>query len=177
MSITLTTQQAVSNIPTADSLPLKSQVEKSNAPLPHATATGSERRERDAWMLDPGAISSTSAPIPQRDIPRSAGISTSVSAGLAENDGDERLSEGAANGGADFFSSLGTEHKRKDRDANKPDPTKPVVDHRELNTQLKEGRVLDDYDAPKEKKIQPGGPGSSWRMMKLKRLYEQAEEQ
>jgi len=28
-----------------------------------------------------------------------------------------------------------------------------------------------------EKKVTPGGPGHQWRMMKLKRLYEQAEEQ
>ncbi len=117
-------------------------------------------------MVDPGAVTSSSTLAPTRDIPRSAGTGTTLRTEVQNEDGRE-----------DFFASLGTEHKRKDPDANKPDPTKLVVDHRELNTQLKEGRALDDYDAPKEKKIQPGGPGSSWRMMKLKRLYEQAEEQ
>ena len=145
-------------------------------PLPHATAVETERRERDAWMLDPGTISASSVPAPTRDIPRSAGISA-ISGGMTDGYGDDDASNRTAGGGVDFFASLGTEHKRKDPNADKPDPSKPLVDHRELNTQLKEGRSLDNYDAPKEKKIQPGGPGSSWRMMKLKRLYEQAEEQ
>jgi len=73
---------------------------------------------------------------------------------------------------------MGSEHKRKDPNADKPDPSKLVVDKRELNRQLVEGKTLDEYETPKEgKKVVPGGPGSSWRMMKLRRLYEQAEEQ
>lgn len=76
----------------------------------------------------------------------------------------------------DFFSALGTEHKRKDPNDNKPDPSKLQIDRRELNQQLVQGKSLDEYET-KEKKVVPGGPGSQWRMMKLKRLFEQAEEQ
>jgi len=168
-------QEAASNIPTADSLPITSQVEKADAPLPPATSTGTHRRERDAWMLDPGAIATTSTvPMPSRDVPRSAGVG---GRDMTDGYGEPESSGRTLDGGVDFFSSLGTEHKRKDINEGKPDPAKPPIDHRELNIQLKEGKSVDEYEAPKEKKVQPGGPGSSWRMMKLKRLFEQAEEE
>ena len=47
----------------------------------------------------------------------------------------------------------------------------------ELNTQLKDGKSLDEYVAPAPKKTVPGGPGSQWRMMRLRRVYETAEEE
>lgn len=48
----------------------------------------------------------------------------------------------------------------------------------ELNTQLKEGKALDEYAAPTPPpKIVFGGPGSQWRMRKLQRTYETAEEE
>lgn len=169
---------AVSNVPTADSLPLKSQVEHANASLPHSTTTGTERRERDSWMLDPGAIDAPpTAASSSSSAPRSAALPTSGSRDLTDGYGDEETSNRTLGGGVDFFSSLGTEHKRKDPDANKPDPAKPGVDYRELNTQLKEGKSVDEYEAPQVKKVQPGGPGYQWRMTKLKRLYEQVAEQ
>ena len=122
-------------------------------------------------MLDPGTVATTSSvPVPSRDIPRSAGAS---SAGMTDGYGDDE----SGGGNADFFATFGTERKRKDPNADKPDPTKPQIYKQELNTQLKEGKTVDEYAAPQEKKIQPGGPGSQWRMMKLKRLYDQAEEQ
>ena len=53
-----------------------------------------------------------------------------------------------------------------------------VVSSQELNTQLKEGKSLDEYDAPAPAKPQTlGGPGSQWRMQKLKRMQETAEEE
>lgn len=51
------------------------------------------------------------------------------------------------------------------------------ISHRELNVALKEGRSLDDEPAPTPKAVVPGGPGSQWRMMKLRRVYETAEEE
>lgn len=48
----------------------------------------------------------------------------------------------------------------------------------ELNTQLREGKTLDQYAKVEPPKPQtPGGPGSSWRMQKLKRTYETADEE
>jgi hypothetical protein len=133
-------------------------------------------------MLDPGnfASSSTSVPAPtrdiSRDISRSAGVASSAGNGMTDGYGDNQDSNRTLASGVDFFSDLGTEHKRKDPSENRPDPSKLVIDRRELNTQLVEGRPLEDYEV-KEKKVVPGGPGHQWRMMKLKRLYEQAEEQ
>jgi hypothetical protein len=131
-------------------------------------------------MLDPGSIpTSISIPKPTSDIPHSAfSAQSSKPSNLTEDYGDSNDESRTLGGGVDFFSSLGTEHKRKDPNEGKPDPSKLVIDGRELNRQLVEGKSLDDYETPKEsKKIVPGGPGSSWRMMKLRRLYEQAEEQ
>ena len=47
----------------------------------------------------------------------------------------------------------------------------------ELNTQLRDGKSLDEYVAPAPTKAAPGGPGSQWRMMRLRRVYETAEEE
>lgn len=47
----------------------------------------------------------------------------------------------------------------------------------ELNTGLQEGKSLDDYPTPASKAVTPGGPGSQWRMMKLRRVLETAEEE
>ncbi|ODN75216.1 hypothetical protein L202_06413 [Cryptococcus amylolentus CBS 6039] len=140
--------EAVSNIPTADSLPLKSHISTSDAPLPPSTVSGSAARERDSWMLEPTG-SAVSAPRDSREVPQSA----------------------------DFFESMGTEHLRKDSKADQPDPSKLAVHAKyELNKQLLDGKSVDDYET-KETKVQFGGPGSQWRMMKLRRLYEQSEEQ
>ena len=129
-------------------------------------------------MLDSGPIASASSvPIPSRNVPRSAGVSSPSGNGITEGYPEGEFSDRNVGGGVDFFSSLGIEHKRKDPNEGKPDPSKLVIDRRELNTQLVEGKKLEDYEPPKEKKTAPGGPGSQWRMMKLKRLYEQAEEQ
>ncbi|WVQ93714.1 hypothetical protein IAU59_000791 [Kwoniella sp. CBS 9459] len=173
---------AASNIPTAGSLPLTSNPSNPKAALPGTTASGSQTRERDAWMLEPLDGSSSTIPAFSNDIPRSAGragpvTSAGESGGLTEGYGDEVMSNRNLGGGVDFFAGLGTEHKRKDPKADMPDPSKLVVDKRfELNTQLLEGKNVDEYET-QEKKVTPGGPGYQWRMMKLKRLYEQAAEQ
>lgn len=53
----------------------------------------------------------------------------------------------------------------------------PKISFKELNMSLKDGKSLDDYPAPVPKAVTPGGPGSQWRMMKLRRVYESAEEE
>lgn len=53
-----------------------------------------------------------------------------------------------------------------------------MISSRELNTQLKEGKSLDEYAAPTPPpKIVFGGPGSQWRMRKLQRVFETGEEE
>ena len=51
------------------------------------------------------------------------------------------------------------------------------ISSKELNTQLKDGKSLDEYAVPAPTKIVPGGPGSQWRMMRLRRVYETSEEE
>ena len=52
------------------------------------------------------------------------------------------------------------------------------VSSKELNTQLKEGKSLAEYsETPAPKSITPGGAGSQWRMMRLRRVYETAQEE
>ncbi|KAH9933124.1 CwfJ C-terminus 1-domain-containing protein-like protein [Epithele typhae] len=90
--------------------------------------------------------------------------------------GDVPANARTTGGGVDFFSSLGTGRKKKPP-PNQPVPDKPFISHNELNTALKEGKSVDDLpDAPR-KAVVAGGPGSQWRMMKLRRAYETADEE
>ena len=52
-----------------------------------------------------------------------------------------------------------------------------MISSKELNVQLKEGRSLDQYDTPVKPKVAPGSAGYQWRMKKLQRTYETAEEE
>ena len=40
-----------------------------------------------------------------------------------------------------------------------------------------QGKTIDTYESTPASKPVPGGPGSQWRMMKLRRVYETAEEE
>lgn len=51
------------------------------------------------------------------------------------------------------------------------------ISSRELNTNLVQGIPLDQYPVTTPKNTAPGGPGSSWRMMKLRRVYESATDE
>lgn len=115
-------------------------------------------------MLEPDVTEPPAIRPAQRDIPHSARLDISDPSTPARSE-------------ADFFGSFGTEHQRKDPNDSKPDPAKVGVSKYELNTQLKEGKALDEYATEGRKKAAPGGPGHQWRMMKLKRMQEQAQEQ
>lgn len=59
----------------------------------------------------------------------------------------------------------------------KPD-YRPIIHKNELNTQLKEGKSLDEYADETEEQVTYtfGDAGSKWRMTKLKRCYEFSKE-
>ncbi|PUU78122.1 CwfJ C-terminus 1-domain-containing protein-like protein [Tuber borchii] len=60
----------------------------------------------------------------------------------------------------------------------KPD-YRPIIHKNELNTQLKEGKSLDEYADETEEQVTYtfGDAGSKWRMTKLKRCYEFSKEE
>ncbi|KAI6121010.1 CwfJ C-terminus 2-domain-containing protein-like protein [Pisolithus croceorrhizus] len=160
------------DIPTVESLKLTSRAQASEAdpPLPPALVTES-KLNRDDWMLEPiPSGSKSSRPL----APQFPTADDSLTDGYGE------LSEsGRTLGGAvDFFSSLGTEKKR-----NKPEKQsidEPKISSRELNPELRAGRQGVQEVArssPPPKSIAPGGPGSSWRMMRLRRVFEAAQEE
>ncbi|KAI6123470.1 CwfJ C-terminus 1-domain-containing protein-like protein [Pisolithus croceorrhizus] len=150
------------DIPTVESLKLTSraQASESDPPLPPAVVTES-KLNRDDWMLEPlpsGAKSS--GPL----APQFPTTDDSLTDGYGEPSESGRTLGGAV----DFFSSLGTEKKR-----NKPEKQiidEPKISSRELNPELRAGRQGVQEVArssPPPKSIAPGGPGSSWRMMRL----------
>jgi len=93
---------------------------------------------------------------------------------LTDGYGEPQSNARTLDGEVQFFSTLGTERRKKP-----PQRTleEPKISHKELNMSLKEGKNLDDYPTSTPKAITPGGPGSQWRMMKLRRVYETAEEE
>ncbi|ETS64741.1 hypothetical protein PaG_00696 [Moesziomyces aphidis] len=125
-------QPAVDFIPTAESLQIVSQDDRSEDKAP------SSGLKRDDWMMGSGG-----------------------------DDADE----------ATFFSSLGKARVKAPR-PEKPDPEKLKVSSRELNSQLREGKTVDEYATPSGSNTRAalGAPGYQWRMMKLKRTLEAAEQ-
>ena len=79
---------------------------------------------------------------------------------------------------ATYFSSFGQARVKAPR-PEKPDPERLKISSRELNTQLVAGKTVDEYDAPAGANAPPqlGAPGYQWRMMKLKRTFEAAEQE
>ncbi|KIY45639.1 hypothetical protein FISHEDRAFT_48891 [Fistulina hepatica ATCC 64428] len=150
-------RRLATDIPTAESLKITSQAGPS--------------LRRDDWMMPPEeraevSISSTNKP------------SSIVAEGqsLTEGYGEPSDNHRTLGGGVDFFSSLGTEIKKKPK-PQQPDPDKPVISSKELNQELRDETNATEAAPPTPKTITPGGPGSQWRMMRLRRVYETAEEE
>lgn len=184
-------QPLATGIPTAESLKLTSRaVELPGDPPPPKSVATETTLQRDEWMLEPPAPTTipdlgkrTGGDVEMRDV---------LDESLTDGYGEPSSSNRGMGGTVDFFTSLGTEHRKKQP---QPDPTaqvcsllnsslpycssgpQPKVSHRELNVNLREGKSLDEYPTPAAKAVTPGGPGSQWRMMKLRRVYETAEEE
>ncbi|EIM85864.1 uncharacterized protein STEHIDRAFT_147469 [Stereum hirsutum FP-91666 SS1] len=160
------------DIPTADSLNLSSRAysEKDDPPIPpsHSTETS---LKRDEWMLEPQ--STISIPTDTSKIQLAAGDDA-----LTEGYGDLPPSTRNLGGSLDFFSTLGSERQKKPQNE-RPNPDKPQISSRELNVQLRDNIPLSEYTEPPiaTKPPAPGGPGSQWRMMRLRRVYETVEEE
>lgn len=65
-----------------------------------------------------------SAPTIPRDTPGTSKLPVLDDESYTDDYGDTTDGKRTLGGGVDFFSSLGTEHKKKDPKANKPDPDK-----------------------------------------------------
>lgn len=152
-------QSVVANVPSAAGLPLKSHAsEPAKGPLPDATSTDSKTQERQAWMLEPPVTAPpvSSKPFGESNFPKCAGTSAGRSQpittdmDMTDGYGENESSNRTMSGGVDFFSGLGTEHKRKDPQDDKPDPTKLQIHDTELNKQLLQGKNLDDYEVKGE---------------------------
>ncbi|QRV77385.1 complexed with Cdc5 protein cwf19 [Ceratobasidium sp. AG-Ba] len=158
----------VSGIPTAESLKLTSNVATvpPNAISPPPLSSGETKLQRDEWMLlDP---SEPTVPVgtPSRPPPRAI-VQTADE--MTDGFGDEVTDSRTLGGGVDFFSSLGTELRKKPppKDPNE----KPKISAREINRGEPEPETQSKGPPP------PGAPGSQWRMLKLKRTYQEAEDE
>ncbi|KAI0632175.1 CwfJ C-terminus 1-domain-containing protein-like protein [Trametes polyzona] len=159
------------DIPSAKDLQLTSRADErpGDPPLPPPLRTETVLK-RDEWMLMPPttplvpATMATDTPVPMDE-------------DLADGYGEPAHNARTATGTVDFFSSLGTEVRKKKQEPDRPNPDQPYISHKELNTALKEGKSVDDIPDAAPKPIVAGGPGSQWRMMKLRRVYETAEEE
>ncbi|THU88150.1 hypothetical protein K435DRAFT_680387 [Dendrothele bispora CBS 962.96] len=158
-------------IPTAESLKISSRAtSQPNDPSPPPSLPTATTLKRDDWML-PSSLSSA----PSASSSKLQALSGNES--LTEDYGDTSSNGRTLGGEIDFFSGLGTEHKKKSQD--KPDLDKPAVSSKELNPEIKYGTPATETESMSTpvKTNTPGGPGSSWRMMRLRRVYETAEEE
>lgn len=149
-------QDAVASIPTSQSLQLQSHADPPAEQGPEGAELPKPERQRtqirrDEWMIS----------------------------GEDQSRVQEEHGVGKGSQSDDFFSSLGTTGRQRAPKAPNPNPDELKISSRELNTQLVQGKHLDDYDEPKNKPSEQklGGPGHQWRMMKLRRLYETADEE
>lgn len=181
-------ENAAAVIPTSEALQLKSHPQptysKDPVPLP-ASAPTATALKRDEWMLTQpqassdsvGAIMGSSQGRSSNADLRADGVRDEVD---LERRGGEPLSESqtpkSSKDSNDFFSNLGQERIKAPRES-KPNPEQLQVSSRELNTQFAEGKHIDNYAAKPARKLEFGSPGYQWRMMKLRKTYEQAEEQ
>ncbi|KAH8114621.1 CwfJ C-terminus 1-domain-containing protein-like protein [Phellopilus nigrolimitatus] len=161
------------DIPSVESLKLKSHanVSANDPPLPR-TGPAESKLVRDEWMmLPPSAVSVPAAEPSSSKLQIPTGDES-----FTEDYGEPTQDARTMGGGVDFFSNLGTERKKK-KTEDRPDPEKFKISSKELNTNLVQGISLDQYPHSAPKATVPGGPGSNWRMMKLRRVYEAAEEE
>ncbi|KAI0826861.1 CwfJ C-terminus 1-domain-containing protein-like protein [Trametes gibbosa] len=159
------------NIPSGRDMKLTSRAEErpGDPPLPPSLHTESTLK-RDEWMLMPPTAPPAAT---SRSSDTAMAVDEDIMDGYGESSRDARTTSGAV----DFFSSLGIEVRKKKPEPDIPDPDKLHISHRELNTALKEGIHVDDIPDAPPKAVVAGGPGSQWRMMKLRRVYETAEEE
>ncbi|KAI0036473.1 CwfJ C-terminus 1-domain-containing protein-like protein [Vararia minispora EC-137] len=161
------------DIPTAESLKLTScAYEKSDDPPALPSLPPEPSLKRDEWMLEP-SIGEVSSSTSRPNLRLSANEESMI-----ENYGDATVNLRTLGGSVDFFSSLGSEKVRRPP-PDRPNPDEVRISSKELNTQLREGKELSQYTDPslRLKTTVPGGPGSQWRMMRLRRVYETAEEE
>ncbi|KAI0075064.1 hypothetical protein K474DRAFT_1664650 [Panus rudis PR-1116 ss-1] len=164
-------QDVAANIPTAESLKLKSRSEAlpGDPPLPPATKTETSLK-RDEWMLDP-VIAPTVPDVSSRLAPGTPGEDEEMEVETTNTSDASKPIHTTT----DFFSSLGTEHRKK------PPIEKtiqePIVSAKELNPDINPGAApFTPQTTSESSKPTPGGPGSAWRMMKLRRVYESMQE-
>ena len=109
-------------IPTSESLKLTSnatEFAENPPPLPQSLRTESKPK-RDDWMLEPTApvINNPTSQFSSRPLV----VLPDEEMSLTEEYGNPEQDKRTFGGGVDFFSSLGTEHKKKR--PSKPDPDK-----------------------------------------------------
>ncbi|WFD33044.1 Pre-mRNA-splicing factor cwf19 [Malassezia sp. CBS 17886] len=89
---------------------------------------------------------------------------------------DDWMLGGSGGAAPDFFSNIGAEKPMPPQPA-KPRVDNPAVNARELNPMLRSGAPAVDERAPAAEEPRAyGGPGHQWRMMKLRRTYDMANE-
>ncbi|KAF8237164.1 hypothetical protein L208DRAFT_1421678 [Tricholoma matsutake] len=155
------------NIPTAESLKLTSSaIPGPSAPEQPPILSTQTPLKRDDWM----SLPPTTPSLPD-DIRKHIKVTDES---MTDDYGDASGGQRTLGGGIDFFSNLGTDVKRKPFQE-RPDPDQRVISAREINLDL--GKDIDDEASPEPQAITPGGLGSQWRMMRLRRVYETAEEE
>jgi hypothetical protein len=108
-------QPVTTTIPTSESLGLKStaNISSNDPPLPHAASTESKLQREEWMMLEP-----TRPVLPAGTPPLQSLRSDSPTEGYGEKSSNNRT----ASGQVDFFSSLGTEHRKKEtKDKHNPE--------------------------------------------------------
>jgi len=117
------TEVIATDIPTMESLKIRSTAEEkqSDPSLPPTTRSES-KLQRDEWMLLPPSIPDVPAPT---SAPKRPNVDFDES--LTDSYGEPSSNTRNAGGGVDFFSSLGTDHKKKQPEKPNPDKVRFIL--------------------------------------------------
>ncbi|KAI8879397.1 hypothetical protein K501DRAFT_336113 [Backusella circina FSU 941] len=143
-----------------------------------SSSSSSKRREKEMDYSDPSLwveAEGTTEATPAEYLKNQQQVQEPSSEQVESYPKEQEARHGWMLDGSFDFGGMGTKREREE-DKPKPNPDELKVSKRELNKYLVQGIKVDDIPEEKKPAIKFGDAGSNWRMLKLKNVRNQAED-